>query len=99
MKNICCKAFSCPYNFEGSYCLNPLPSFDNRGYCNFFWHSSPNMVQETKKGKNVILSNITKNIENELTILKKTDERVNEIYAKYGLFDWWIKNNCEGYHD
>ena len=40
-----------------------------------------------------------KNIENELTILKKTDERVNEIYAKYGLFDWWIKNNCEGYHD
>ena len=45
MKNICCKAFSCPYNFEGSYCLNPLPSFDNRGYCNFFWHSSPNIVQ------------------------------------------------------
>ena len=42
---------------------------------------------------------IIKNIENELTILKKTDERVNEIYAKYGLFDWWIKNNCEGYHD
>ena len=49
MKNICCKAFSCTYNFKGSYCLNPLPSFDNRGYCNFFWHSSPNMVQETKK--------------------------------------------------
>ena len=42
---------------------------------------------------------LIKNIENELTILKKTDERVNEIYAKYGLFDWWIKNNCEGYHD
>ena len=42
---------------------------------------------------------IIKNIENELTILTKTDERVNEIYAKYGLFDWWIKNNCEGYHD
>lgn len=42
---------------------------------------------------------LIKNIENELTILKKTDERVNKIYAKYGLFDWWIKNNCEGYHD
>lgn len=42
---------------------------------------------------------LIKNIENELTILKKTDERMNEIYAKYGLFDWWIKNNCEGYHD
>lgn len=42
---------------------------------------------------------LIKNIENELTILKKTDERVNGIYAKYGLFDWWIKNNCEGYHD
>lgn len=42
---------------------------------------------------------LIKNIENELIILKKTDERVNEIYAKYGLFDWWIKNNCEGYHD
>ena len=26
---------------------------------------------------------IIKNIENELTILKKTDERVMEIYAKY----------------
>ena len=42
---------------------------------------------------------LIKNIENELTILKKTDKRMNEIYAKYGLFDWWIKNNCEGYHD
>lgn len=42
---------------------------------------------------------LIENIENELTILKKTDERVNEIYAKYGLFDWWIENNCGGYHD
>ena len=42
---------------------------------------------------------LIKNIENELTILKKTDERENEIYEKYGLLDWWIKNNCEGYHD